>query len=653
MQAIQARQWDLAERLAGQALSANPQSYEARQIRALAPFYAGRPADAMPHAEALVSRFPTDPFAHSTFGLVLNALGRTEQAIKAFRRTVTMAPQHGISWLNLGQLYLAAGRPGDAVPCFEKALAHGAATPEAFLGLANANARLDRVEAALPAIREAARLAPEWAEASNLAASCELEVGDLAASIDHMRRLEASAPPPARWRLLQSIAWPPMMDSREQIAARVAEVHAGLDDFIARPQPIADPLREVGATGFYMAYQGYDDTALQEKIARAYRLACPALEWRAPHVDAPRRGARIRIGIVSRHLNNHTIGKLNIGIAQKLDRERFEVVVLRPPGPGDFLSGAFDECAGRVVSLPLEVFAAQRAVADAGLDAIFYPDIGMDPFTYFLAFARLARVQFTTWGHPVTTGIPNMDHFLSTRHAEPEGAQRFYSERLVALENPPSFYYRPRPPQPFDLRAHLGLGASDRIYASMQTLYKMHPDFDDALVRILRADGSARVVLIAARREGWNAKLRERIARAGPDVADRVIFMPPVSLPEYLGALRAADALLDTFHFGGGCSSYESFGMSVPVVTLPGERMRSRITAGLYGRMGQSRWIARDAADFVRLAHEMAHGDAAGRSRWMEEIDEGAARFLEDEGVVREYEDFVEAALEGKLPRGE
>jgi Flp pilus assembly protein TadD len=129
MQAIQARQWDLAEQLAGRALAMNPQNYEARQVRALAPFYAGRPADAMPHAEALVSRFPTDPFAHSTFGLVLNAMGRTEQAIKAFRRTVSMAPRHGISWLNLGQLYLASGRPGDALPCFEKAIEHGAATP--------------------------------------------------------------------------------------------------------------------------------------------------------------------------------------------------------------------------------------------------------------------------------------------------------------------------------------------------------------------------------------------------------------------------------------------------------------------------------------------------------------------------------------------
>jgi predicted O-linked N-acetylglucosamine transferase (SPINDLY family) len=649
LQAIQAREWDRAEQLAAQALAIAPQSYEARQVRALAPYYAGRAADALPHAESLASRFPTDPFAHSTFGTVLHAVGRVEQAIKAYRRAVSLAPGHGISWLNLGQAYSSAGQPEQAVPCYEKALALGAATPEAYLGLANARVHGDDVDAALAPAREAARIAPGSDEAWRLAARCELEAGSLDAALDAYQRLRSLAPPAARWRFLRALAWPPIMESREQVAGRLAQVNAALDDLIARPEPIADPLHEVGLTGFYMAYQAFDDTALQGRIARAFLLASPSLAWNAPHVGAPRRAGRIRLGIVSRHLNNHTIGKLNIGIAQKLDRGRFELVVMRPPGPRDFLAGAFDDCADRTVTLPFDLPAARRAVAEAELDAIFYPDIGMDVFTYFLSFARLARVQFTTWGHPVTTGIPNMDYFVSTRHAEPPDAQRLYSERLVAFESPPSFYYRPRPPSQLDLRAHLGLAKGDRIYASMQTLYKVHPDFDDALVDILRRDAKGRVVLIAARRAGWNEKLKRRFARAGPDVADRIVFMPPVSLPDYLGALRAADALLDTFHFGGGCSSYESFGVSAPVVTLPGAHMRARITAGLYGRMGVTRWIADSPARFAELAIELAHGER--RAQWSEEIETGASRFLEDEAVVREYEEFIAAALDGKLPR--
>jgi predicted O-linked N-acetylglucosamine transferase (SPINDLY family) len=318
---------------------------------------------------------------------------------------------------------------------------------------------------------------------------------------------------------------------------------------------------------------------------------------------------------------------------------------MRPRCEPDFLAAAFDECAQAVMTLPFDLAAARQAVAHAELDVLFYPDIGMDIFTYYLAFARLARVQFTTWGHPVTTGIPNVDYYLSTRHAEPPDAQRFYSERLVEMENPPSFYYRPRPPSSFDIRAHLGAGPDERVYASTQTLYKIHPDFDDALVEILRRDRRGRVVLIASPRAGWNEKLRRRLERAGPDVASRIHLMPSVSLPDYLAALGTADALLDTFHFGGGCSSYESFGMSAPVVTLPGERMRARITAALYARMGQSRWVASSVDGFVNLALELANASDAQKQAWKREIADGAGAFLENDAVIREYEEFIAAAV--------
>src|SRR5689334_17163632 len=165
MQAIQSRQWDRAEQLAAQALAIAPQSYEARQVRALAPYYAGRAADALPHAENLASRFPTDPFAHSTFGTVLHAVGRVEQAIKAYRRAVSLAPNHAISWLNLGQAHTSAGQPVDAATCYEKALSLGATTPEAHVGLANARVAVDNLDGALAPAREAARIAPTSADA--------------------------------------------------------------------------------------------------------------------------------------------------------------------------------------------------------------------------------------------------------------------------------------------------------------------------------------------------------------------------------------------------------------------------------------------------------------------------------------------------------
>ena len=71
----------------------------------------------------------------------------------------------------------------------------------------------------------------------------------------------------------------------------------------------------------------------------------------------------------------------------------------------------------------------------AGLDALLYPEIGMDPVCAKLAALRLAPVQAVGLGHPMTTGLPTMDAFLSSALMEPEDGEDWYTEQLVRLPN--------------------------------------------------------------------------------------------------------------------------------------------------------------------------------------------------------------------------
>src|SRR5262249_14420081 len=140
----------------------------------------------------------------------------------------------------------------------------------------------------------------------------------------------------------------------------------------------------------------------QEKLARLYLDACPRLSWVAPHcLPGGRRapGERIRVGIISRFLSKHTIGKLMQGIVAHLDRQRFEVVVLLL-GKDDATARDIASVADQAIWLTGDLTQHQQQIAAAELDALFYADIGMDAKTYFLAFARLAPVQCVTWGHP-------------------------------------------------------------------------------------------------------------------------------------------------------------------------------------------------------------------------------------------------------------
>jgi predicted O-linked N-acetylglucosamine transferase (SPINDLY family) len=135
------------------------------------------------------------------------------------------------------------------------------------------------------------------------------------------------------------------------------------------------------------------------------------------------------------------------------------------------------------------------------------------------------------------------------------------------------------------------------------------------------------------------------MARAAPEVADRIRFVPAMPLPDFFALQRQADALLDTFHFGGGCSSYEALSAGAPVVTLPGASMRARVTLGWYELLGERSWIARDANEFVELAYRLAN-DRDAREASRRRIEERLGALVENDAVVRELERFVERAVE-------
>src|SRR5207237_3541625 len=130
-----------------------------------------------------------------------------------------------------------------------------------------------------------------------------------------------------------------------------------------------------------------------------------------------------------------------------------------PPLRDDDMSRRSRAASDRALALPAELEAARRAIAALELDVLFYQDIGMEPFTYFLAYSRLAPVQCTSFGHPDTTGVAAVDYFVSSDLFEPANAAEHYSERLFLLQNAGTLAYYSRPPAGAGARPHLGCHA--------------------------------------------------------------------------------------------------------------------------------------------------------------------------------------------------
>ena len=71
---------------------------------------------------------------------------------------------------------------------------------------------------------------------------------------------------------------------------------------------------------------------------------------------------------------------------------------------------------------------------------------------------------------------------------------------------------------------------------------------------------------------------------------------------DYLALLGLCDVFLDSFHWSGGVTTFDALALGVPVVTLPGTRMRGRQSYGMLKELRIEDTIACDVDDYVRIA---------------------------------------------------
>jgi protein O-GlcNAc transferase len=501
---------------------------------------------------------------------------------------------------------------------------------------------LGRLDEALASYRHALRCRPDSLDAYHNIGHTLVDLGRHAeASQWWLAALRKAPSDGARIRLL--LAMPPIFQTVDHLRAHRQRLEEGFSYLEGATLKIDDPLLEVNTTNFYTAYHGINERDTQARLTAILLQAAPSLAYVAPHCQQPS-GRPLRVGFLSSFLHMHTIGEVNLGLIRNLSRDKCRVILLQPPGPDEPIARLIRESADEVVTLTPNLAAARAEIAAQRLDVLFYPDIGMEPFSYFLAFARLAPVQCVTWGHPMTTGIPTLDYYLSSELLEPPGADDHYTEKLVRLRNLPTFYYAPAFFPPAKTRKDFGLDDNERLYMCSQAPFKVHPDFDGWLGDILRADPRGRVLMIRGQDPNWTHQLLRRFRRTLPDVADRMTFLPHQGGQAYLHLLNVCDALLDTTHFGGGNTAFKAFSVGAPIVTTPAAFARGNVTTACYRRMGVLDCIATDRTDYVRIAVRLAN-DRPWREDVGTRIRAARGALFENSAILRELEQFADAAV--------
>ena len=117
----------------------------------------------------------------------------------------------------------------------------------------------------------------------------------------------------------------------------------------------------------------------------------------------------------------------------------------------------------------------------------------------------------------------------------------------------------------------------------------------------------ARLLIKDQRLDAASARehLLQRLGRCG--VAPEAVRMLGSSRHlEHLETYHRVDLGLDPFPHGGGVSTAEALWMGVPVVTLAGASLASRLSASILTALGMQEWIARSDDEYVRIAVQAA-----------------------------------------------
>ncbi len=560
---------------------------------------------------------------HAMLGRSLMSAYESAKAVEHLNKALAIDPNCGVTWTNLAHATMAMDKLDDAAEAHETAIRlneNNTAQVQAVLRLKRSLAMLYK------------RLGRE--------AECQqLYQQIFNATPSYGLILEQSLFLPNIYPSLTSVG-----NYRNQFIGNLA---AMVQDAPLMPH-IAEELNCPPA--FLLAYHGENDREIHSALGQLFHRSL-----NPPELPKKPRGQKIKVGVISRFMvEKHTIGKLYLGLFKHLNPDDFDVYIFQiapkfhPKAHGGWVK---DGNITRGFLPETNQALAQKIVAHAGLDVAFFTDIGMDPTTYFLAFNRLAPVQCVTFGHPVTTGIPNMDYFISARHMEPDGADDHYSEQLVCLENIPTYYAKPKVTQTFT-KADYGFTEDDHLYICPQSLFKMHPEYDAIFKGILEKDPKANIVLLEGVTKIWDDQLVARYQQSlGAEHTQRIRFLSRMPREKLIGLMQCAEVMLDPIHFGGGNTSLEAFAVGTPIVTWPGGYMRSRVTSAAYHAMQVTELIVPTHAAYIDKAVEIATNPAV-REQYKQSILAASDILFENETVVRELETFFRLAVDEAEKQG-
>ena len=315
---------------------------------------------------------------------------------------------------------------------------------------------------------------------------------------------------------------------------------------------------------------------------------------------------KIRIGYVSGDLCTHAVGLLLPELLEGHDHSQFEIYGYDfSPEDGTAvrtrLKACFDHL--RPIHTLTDRHVAEQVLADEidvlidlhGLSA------GARPGIFAL---HPAPKQGTYLGFIGTTGMPWFDFVIADKYVLPEELTPYFTEKPLYVDGSFIPLTRDETPVREAKRSEFDLPDDAFVMAAFGNVYKITEDMLNVWLNILKLAPRS-VLWLMDDNKATTYQLKNYAQEKGADL-NRIVFTSRSVHAEYLAKLSVADVFLDNFPYNCGSTTRDAANASLPLVTMYGRTMVSRMGLSIQKALGTYNLIADSSHGYAMIVLELS-----------------------------------------------
>ena len=317
---------------------------------------------------------------------------------------------------------------------------------------------------------------------------------------------------------------------------------------------------------------------------------------------------KLRIGYISPDFRNHAVANFVLPFMKNFDSNNFSIFCYQT-GKSDAvterlkknkvtwrnLSGRNNRTAARIIS---------EDKIDILVDLSGHSQNSCLP----IMAVKPAPIQMTAIGYTATTGLKEIDYFLSDKICVPDqNSAENFTEEIIRLENC-NLCYAPGVVREIPTAGKIAPVMKNNFvtFGSFNNFAKVTDEILNLWRAILEKISDSILVIkskICSIEQGREI-VKERLQKIGFSL--KRIELRPYS-PDYLEQYRDIDIALDTFPYTGGATTCEALYMGVPVISLRGKSHGSKFGESILTAADLRELIAKNPMDYIKKAVHMGN----------------------------------------------